>query len=35
VTEVRLVMDPDDMWHAALAFAPRQYATPEEKAASR
>jgi hypothetical protein len=35
VEKIRHVMDPDDMWHADLTFAPRTYATQEEKDASR
>jgi hypothetical protein len=35
VEKIQHVMDPDDMWHADLVFAPREYATQEEKDASR
>lgn len=35
VAVIERVMDPDDMWHATLAFAPRTYATQEEKDAAR
>ncbi|MEU1327192.1 hypothetical protein [Streptomyces microflavus] len=35
VTKIHRVMDPPDMWHAELAFAPRTYATQEEKDAAR
>lgn len=35
VASIERVMDPPDMWHAELTFAPRQYATAEEKANSR
>lgn len=35
VEKIQHVMDPDDMWHANLIFAPREYATQEEKDAAR
>lgn len=35
VEKIKHVMDPDDMWHADLVFAPRTYATQEEKDAAR
>jgi hypothetical protein len=35
VQKIERVMDPPDMWFADLAFAPRQYATQEEKDAAR
>lgn len=35
VEKIRHLMDPDDMWHADLVFAPRTYATQEEKDATR
>ncbi|MFE7535236.1 hypothetical protein ACFU67_13300 [Streptomyces rhizosphaericola] len=35
VTSIRHLMDPPDMWHAELAFAPRTYATQAEKDAAR
>lgn len=35
VEKIRHVMDPGDMWHADLAFAPRLYNTQEEKDSTR
>ncbi|MGW5173142.1 hypothetical protein ACWERY_02090 [Streptomyces sp. NPDC004082] len=35
VEKIRHLMDPADMWHADLYFAPRTYATQAEKDASR
>lgn len=35
VETIRHLMDPVDMWHADLVFAPRTYASQEEKDASR
>ena len=35
VETIRPVMDPPDMWHADLVFAPRTYASQAEKDASR
>ncbi|MEU8829386.1 hypothetical protein [Streptomyces sp900116325] len=35
VTKIERVMDPPDMWHAELSFAPRTYATQAEKDADR
>lgn len=35
VDKIRHLMDPDDMWHADLTFAPRTYATQAEKDAAR
>jgi len=35
VEKIEHVMDPDDMWHADLVFAPREYATQAEKDATR
>lgn len=35
VVAISRVMDPPDMWHADLAFAPRTYTTQEEKDADR
>lgn len=35
VEKIRRLMDPDDMWHADLKFAPRTYATQEEKDRAR
>lgn len=35
VVEYKPVMSVDDMWHAVLDFAPRLYASQEEKDASR
>lgn len=35
VEKIKRVMDPPDMWFAELAFAPRTYATQEEKDATR
>lgn len=35
VQKIQHLMDPDDMWHADLVFAPRTYATQEEKDATR
>lgn len=35
VQKIERVMDPPDMWHADLSFAPRQYATKEEMDATR
>ncbi|MFD8771390.1 hypothetical protein [Streptomyces sp. NPDC059916] len=35
VTAIQHLMDPADMWHADLRFAPRTYATQAEKDAAR
>jgi hypothetical protein len=35
VEKIERVMDPPDMWHADLAFAPRTYATQAEMDAAR
>lgn len=35
VEKIQHLMDPDDMWHADLVFAPRIYATQAEKDAAR
>jgi hypothetical protein len=35
VRKIERAMDPPDMWHADLAFAPRTYATKEEMDATR
>lgn len=35
VAKIQHVMDPPDMWHADLVFAPRLYNTQAEKDASR
>lgn len=35
VQKIERVMDPPDMWHAELSFAPRTYATQAEKDADR
>lgn len=35
VEKIERAMDPPDMWHADLAFAPRQSAAKDEKSAAR
>lgn len=34
VAKIEHLMDPDDMWHADLVFAPRTYASQAEKDAA-
>lgn len=35
VEKIQHLMDPVDMWHADLVFAPRMYASQEQKDATR